>query len=148
MLYDYIIFTDGAYSRKHNEGAFAFVILDFKGNEVLRYARKIENETNNRAELKAIIAAVYKLPSDARYVVVISDSLYALRTLKGSYSRHKNTDLFDVWEKVLKERSGLRIEYEWVKGHSGEEYNELCDRMCVEVLGYDPIYEYTPRPRR
>lgn len=61
---NYTIFTDGAYSQKNDEGAFAFVIV--KDNvEIMRKAYKISKESNNRAELKAIIDAVHKLPQDA-----------------------------------------------------------------------------------
>ena len=78
---EYTIYTDGAYSQIHKEGAFAFVILNYANTEITRKAYKITNETNNRAELKAIIAAVYNLPNDATEVKVYSDSEYALKTL-------------------------------------------------------------------
>ena len=139
----YTIYTDGAYSRLNDEGAFAFVILDEQGNEVKRMGHKITHESNNRAELKAIIAAVYKLPSDASEVRVISDSMYALNTLGGTWKRNINHDLFEIWDKTLKDRpQELSIEYLWVKGHSGDEYNELCDQLCNQVLGYDVNKEF------
>ena len=53
----YIIYTDGAYSQMNDEGAYAFVILTELNNEVKRFAKKITHETNNRAELKAVINA-------------------------------------------------------------------------------------------
>ena len=71
---NYTIFTDGAYSQKNDEGAFAFVIV--KDNvEIMRNAYKISKESNNREELKAIIASVHKLPQDATRVQIISDSM-------------------------------------------------------------------------
>jgi ribonuclease HI len=142
---EYTLYTDGAYSVLHNEGAFAFVILK-DGEEIKRMAGKIIGETNNRAELKAIIAGVFKLPSDATSVRIVSDSMYALNTLSGSWSRISNTDLFEVWnKKVLSKRKNLKMEFLFVKGHSGDVYNELCDRLCVEKLGYDPREEYNRR---
>ena len=132
----YIIYTDGAYSQMNDEGAYAFVILTELNNEVKRFAKKITNETNNRAELKTIINSVLQLPQDATYVVVYSDSQYAIHTLCGNWKRKKNKDLFDVWDDVIKER-GLTIEYNWVRGHNGNEYNELCDKLCNDVIGYD-----------
>lgn len=132
----YIIYTDGAYSRMNDEGAYAFVILTELNNEVKRFAKKITNETNNRAELKAIINAILQLPQDATDIVVYSDSQYALCTLSGQWKRKLNKDLFDIWDDVIKER-GLTIEYKWVKGHNGNKYNELCDKLCNEAVGYD-----------
>ena len=138
----YTIYTDGAYSRLHDEGAFSFVILNEDGTEALRMGHKIVHETNNRAELKAIIAAVYKLPDDATKARIISDSMYALNTLQGVWARNINHDLFDVWERTINERSDVELEFLWVKGHSGDEYNEICDQLCNQILGYDANAEF------
>ena len=139
---EYTIYTDGAYSRLHDEGAFAFVILNEAGGEVLRMGHKVVHETNNRAELKAIIAAVYKLPKDATKARIISDSMYALNTLQGIWARNINHDLFEVWERTISDKSDVELEFLWVKGHSGDEYNELCDQLCNQVLGYDANAEF------
>ena len=137
---NYTIFTDGAYSQKNDEGAFAFVIV--KDNvEIMRKAYKISKESNNRAELKAIISAVHKLPQDATRVQIISDSMYALNTIKGNWNRNANLDLFEACDKVLAKRECLYIEFIWVKGHSGDFYNELCDSLCTNAMGYDPNTE-------
>lgn len=139
--FDYTVYTDGCYSRKHDEGAFAYVILGSDGNEVRRGSYKISGETNNRAELKAIIAALHFLPSRDCRVLVVSDSKYAMNTIAGKWARNANQDLFPISDRIISEKA-LEVEYRWVKGHSGVEYNELCDRLCVDVLGYDPREEY------
>ncbi len=138
---DYTIYTDGAYSRKHNEGAFAYVMLDKDGNEVKRFSKKIANETNNRAELKAIIAGIYHLPAGAKRIKVISDSQYALHTLFGTWARNANNDLFDKFDEIMKHKK-FEVEWAWIRGHSGNKYNELCDKLCNDVLGYDANEEY------
>ena len=138
---EYTIYTDGGYSLVHNIGAFAYVILDENKNVVKKNAWKIEHETNNRAELKAIIAGVYHLPQDCTDVTIVSDSQYALFTLSGKWGRKSNTDLFEVWDKVKKDRNIL-IDYQWVRGHSGDPYNEMCDKMCNDVAGMDLNAEF------
>lgn len=137
----YIIHTDGAYSRKHDEGAYAYVICDGQENEIYRDADKITNETNNRAELKAIIAALQNLPEDAKRVRIESDSQDALNTLAGRWKRNVNIDLFEISDEIISKRE-LQIKWCWVKGHSGDVFNEICDKMCQDVLGYDPSEEY------
>lgn len=92
----YTIYTDGAYSKQHDEGAFAYVILNGENAEIERNAYKITKETNNRAELKAIIAAVNRLHDDADEVDIYSDSQYALNTLSGQWQQKSNKDLFKV----------------------------------------------------
>ena len=130
----YTIYTDGAYSKSKDLGAFVFIIVDENENEVCRMGHVTPSETNNRQELKAIIAAVSKLPDDARKVRIISDSMYALNTLKGNWNRNANLDLFEAWDKVLAKRECLDIEFLWVKGHSGDFYNELCDTLCNKAI--------------
>lgn len=140
---EFVIYTDGAYSRLNNEGAFAYVILDNNGVVVKKAAYKCVNETNNRMELKAIIAAIYNLPNKEEQVnaLVVSDSQYALCTLFGTWRMNLNQDLFDVYERIIKERK-IEIEWKWVKGHNGDYYNEMCDEMCNKVLGYDVNAEF------
>lgn len=139
----YKIYTDGAYSQIHDEGAFAYVMLNGEDMEVERRAFKITKETNNRAELKAIIAGINRLPMDATEVDVYSDSEYALKTLSGEWKHKNNDDLFRSWNKVLKAKGyGITIRYNWVKGHSGNVYNEICDQLCNDVLGYDANEEF------
>lgn len=138
----YKIYTDGAYSQKNDEGAFAYVILNYEDSEIERRAYKITKETNNRAELKAIIAAVHRLPNNATEVEIYSDSQYALNTLSGNWGHKNNFDLFDVWDEVLKNHKGIIIRYKWVRGHNGNVYNEICDTMCNDVLGYDANAEF------
>lgn len=143
-VYDYIIHAYGVYSRKNDEGAFAFVVCDGEDKIAFNRAYRIEHETNNRAQLKAIIAALYQLPKFfAKNVMVVSSSQYALNTLFNGWSRNSNNDLFDVFEKIQKERQ-FNLDWCWVKGHSDEDFfNELCDRLCKDVLGYDANEEFT-----
>jgi len=140
---EYTIYTDASYSRLRSEGAFAFIILQ-GDKEVLRMAGKTTDakDNNNRCELKAIIAAVYKVPHDATKIRIISDSLYALNTLNRKYKRRANKDLFELWDKRIMPFC-TEIDFEWlfVKGHTGDEYNELCDSLCIEKLGYNPREE-------
>ena len=137
----YTIYTDGGYSQMNDIGAFAYVMLDDKENVLKKNAWKIEKETNNRAELKAIIAGVHHLPMDATDVRIISDSQYALNTLSGKWQRKSNTDLFHIYDKIIKERR-LNVVYEWVRGHDGNQYNEMCDKMCSDVAGMDLNAEF------
>ena len=139
--YDYILYTDGAYSMKNDEGACAFVRLNGNYDEIQRKSYKIKNETNNRAELKAIIGGLWQITTWGKKVLVVTDSMYSINTLSGKWSRNANKDLFDMYDKMIDERR-MDVEYKWVRGHSGDKYNEICDTMCVDVLGYDPKDEY------
>ena len=127
-------YTDGGYHLHKDEGAYAFVILQ-NDNIIHKQATVIRHESNNRGELKAILDAVDWCPDGAE-IEVHSDSQYAIFTLSGEWARRKNTDLFDRWEEILA-RKRCKVTFRWVKGHSGDRYNEMCDRMCDEAVGYD-----------
>ena len=131
---EYEIWTDGGYSISEGVGAYAFIVL--QGNEeVYRHAERIEKSTNNRCELLAIINAVRLLP-DHCSATIYTDSQYCIGVLTGQYRRKKNTDILDEWDIIVASKS-LNIEFEWVKGHSGNKYNELCDELCNEAAGCD-----------
>ena len=40
----------------------------------------------------------------------------------------------DLWEKLDALNSVLKVEWKWVKGHAGVEYNELCDSLCQKEI--------------
>lgn len=129
-----IAYTDGGYHLYKDEGAFAFIILQ-DGAIVHKEATVIRHESNNRGELKAIINAVDWCP-DGTTIEVRSDSQYAINTLSGKWQRKKNKELFKQWDKIVAKK-GIDVTFKWVRGHSGDKYNEMCDQMCDDAVGYD-----------
>ena len=39
----------------------------------------------------------------------------------------------DLWEKILSMLSVHKVKFIWVEGHNGNEKNELCDKLAVEM---------------
>lgn len=128
------LYTDGGYSMSGDFGAFAYVILQ-DGVLLHKYAEKIEHETNNRAEIKAILYGVKALPNNSE-VEVFSDSQYALGVLSGRYRAKKNPDLVNKYKKMVATKH-MKVSYNWVRGHNGNAWNEVCDQLCNEAAGAD-----------
>ena len=128
------LYTDGGYSMSADFGAFAYVILQ-DGVLLHKYAEKIEHETNNRAEIKAILYGVKALPNNSE-VEVFSDSQYALGVLSGKYKAKKNPDLVEKY-KMMVVGKNIKASYTWVRGHNGNAWNEVCDQLCNEAAGAD-----------
>lgn len=128
------LYTDGGYSMSADFGAFAYVILQ-DGELLHKHAEKIEHETNNRAEIKAILYGVKALPNNSE-VEVFSDSQYALGVLSGRYRAKKNPDLVGEYKRMVVGK-GIKASYTWVRGHNGDKWNELCDQLCNEAAGAD-----------
>jgi ribonuclease HI len=140
------IYTDGGCSGNPGPGAWAYILLDPKGEA--REARFCPETTNNRMELQAVIEALQavrrrpewpsariELFTDSQYVKNgISDWIHNwIRNGWKTRSKQpvKNQDL---WKQLLNISSGMSIHWRWLQGHAGNHYNEACDRMVQEAI--------------
>jgi ribonuclease HI len=135
------VYTDGACSGNPGPGGWG-AVLRWRGRE--RELSGFEPQTtNNRMELRAAIAALeaLKRPMTVR---VHTDSAYLrngitlwLPTWKAKDWRTadkkpvKNQDLWRALEAALGRH---RIEWHWVKGHSGHPENERADQLAREAI--------------
>lgn len=122
--------TDGSCNNLSlkGEGGAAYLVLR-NGVEVRRASKGLINTTNNRAEMLAVISAVNWCPQGA-IINIHTDSKYCICSFlrKGTLRDGvKNKDLIHLYRKVA---SGKRINFEWVKGHNGDTYNEIVDQMA------------------
>lgn len=125
-----VIYTDGSCLVNPGGAAgWAFCILDNKSLTVGSdgYAPKKIN-TNNRMELMAIVEALKRLPRH-RSCHIYTDSQWALKGATGQQRRHKNLDLWDMYDEVSQ---GKAVEFSWVKGHRGNVMNEFVDKLARE----------------
>ena len=132
---EYVIYTDGGYSTSSNVGAAAYIVLR-AGEEVpLRQGAFIlKNETSQRAEFQAIIAALRTIP-DGSHAEVYTDYLYAALGL-GRNPRRKNqpdNDLLLQYRKIVRWKR-LKVEIQWVPGKKRNSWYALCDSLCTEAL--------------
>lgn len=122
--------TDGSCNNLSlkGEGGAAYLVLQ-NGVEIRRASKGLINTTNNRAEMLAVISAVNWCPQGA-IINIHTDSKYCICSFlrKGTLSDGvKNKDLIHLYRKVA---SGKRINFEWIKGHNGDTYNEIVDQMA------------------
>lgn len=130
---DYIAYTDGGYVIAKSLGAAACVIIHPETKEVLyTWSRACGKSTNNRQELGAIIKAISVTPVGAK-LEIRSDSDYSIGILSGRDRAHLNTDLLELYKKTLGERR-IRVKFKWVKGHNGNQFNEMADTICTDAM--------------
>jgi ribonuclease HI len=134
-MQEFIIYTDGGYSASKNVGAGAYVILKSDGVTLVeKRSFVLRNETSQRAEILAILAAVNALPYRS-CAKIITDNLAAAQGL-GKSPRRRNqpdVDLLVSYKKLVREQK-LKIDLKWERGHNGQPFNELCDCLCTEAL--------------
>ena len=118
------IYTDGS-CLKNPGGAGGWACLVLENGEMWSVVGSEPSTTNNRMELQAIIQAL-KFAQGNEYVVY-TDSKWALKCATGEWQRKANLDLWKDYEISLR---GRKIHYVWVRGHNGDEYNEIVDDLA------------------
>ena len=133
------IYTDGACKFNPGPGGFA-AILVYNGREK-EVSGGEKSTTNNRMELLAAINGL-KMLRESCEVTLYSDSKYLIDSVEKGwvYSWQKNgwrkADKSpalnpDLWQELLGLLDMHTVNFVWVKGHNGHEYNERCDRLAV-----------------
>jgi ribonuclease HI len=123
-----IIYTDGSCIPNPGPGGWAFVVLP-DDNSIEWHVSGGENHTtNNRMELFAVIESL-EFCHNKKNFLIYTDSQYVIKCATGIYSRKKNKDLWDKYDIVSNQKN---IEWEWVKGHSGDKYNEIVDKLAKQ----------------
>ena len=134
------IWTDGGCKPNPGPGGWA-AILRFSGVEKeLSGAEKAT--TNNRMELTAAARALEALKWPCR-VVLHTDSQYVkngvTRCHEGWVRRNWRNAAGDpvanmeLWRRLLEAAKAHRIEWRWVRGHSGNRMNERVDRLATKA---------------
>jgi ribonuclease HI len=136
------IYTDGSCLENPGPGGYCAVILaDGTQTEVVGAEAYT---TNNRMELQAAIAALekYRDCKKTRFRIV-SDSKYLIETMQNrrisSWEKRgwktaagdpvKNQDLWMRLDNLTRPHD---IKWVWVKGHDGNQYNELANSRALE----------------
>tara|TARA_Y100001970_G_scaffold164563_1_gene201058 strand:- start:2498 stop:3376 length:879 start_codon:yes stop_codon:yes gene_type:complete len=114
------IYTDGSCLGNPGPGGWGAIIIYPDGKEKELSGSDLDT-TNNRMELQSVIEALDFLESDS-VIEVFSDSLYVINTITKGWKKKANMELWNELENVIQKHSN--ISWNWVKGHSGDFYNE------------------------
>jgi len=135
------IFCDGACSGNPGPGGFGAVLRCRDSEKELSGGEP--NTTNNRMELTAAITALEALSRPCT-VSVTTDSQYLVKGItewifnwmkKGWINSKKDPVVNrDLWERLYTLSKIHRIEWKWVKGHSGHPENERCDELARAAI--------------
>lgn len=135
------IYTDGACLGNPGPGGWGAILL-YKEHEK-KISGKEKETTNNRMEMQAVIEALRSLKKSSE-AIVYTDSKYVLEGItKWIFSWKKNgwrnanrkeIKNIDLWQDLDAEVSKHKIEWIWVKGHNGNHYNELVDKLARNAV--------------
>ena len=138
------IYTDGACLGNPGPGGWAALIIDNNQEKIL--SGNNEMTTNNRMELLAVIKALESINHHLE-VTIYTDSKYVINGItswikKWKTNNWKNSSKtpvknIDLWKILDVSSQRLNIKWIWVKGHSGNIYNEKVDEIArnqAEIL--------------
>ena len=120
------IYTDGSCLPNHC-GGWAICIIE-EDNSTYFLADGEIGTTNNRMELKAVIEAVSCI-SMYKECIIYSDSMLTINCASGKWKRKANLDL---WKEYDDESKNKKINFEHVKAHNGDYYNEKVDKIAQQ----------------
>ena len=118
------LYTDGSCSPNPGKGGWGVIAL-FPDCEI--HLNGTDNQTtNNLMELTAVIEGL-KYFNHEKEFLIYSDSLYVINCANGLWKRTKNKELWEEYDTVS---ANKKITFVWVKGHNGDHYNELVDKLA------------------
>ena len=134
----YEVYTDGACRGNPGPGGWGWIVPDGP------WANGADPDTTNqRMELMAVLDALRTLEGR---VEVVSDSTYVVNCfrdrwwegwLKRGWKNSKKEPVAnrDLWEPLVDLYRSREddITFRWVKGHAGNEWNDIADRLAVEA---------------
>ncbi len=131
-----VVYTDGACSGNPGPGGWAWAVPDGPWASGAEAAT-----TNQRMELTAAVQAVVTLP---RPLLVVSDSTYVVNCFLQNWwkgwlakqwrnSQGKPVANRDLWEPLVEAHQRGGLDWQWVKGHSGDRWNDVVDALSVDA---------------
>ena len=135
-----VVYTDGACSGNPGPGGWAWAVapdgaVNGSGGEA--------HSTNQRMEVMAAWKALQNFEDEDRTIVIVSDSTYVVKCFNDGWwkgwlrrgwrnSQNQPVANRDLWEPFIDlVNTRGRVEFRWVKGHSGDPMNDLVDRLAV-----------------
>ena len=136
------IYTDGACSGNPGIGGWGVVILEKNNNEICLNGGN-NNTTNNRMELTAAIEALKNF-QNRENITLVTDSKYVKDGIQSWIENWKKNGWKtagkkpvknkELWEELDLQISKHNISWEWVKGHTGEIFNEKADFLARRFI--------------
>lgn len=133
------IYTDGACRGNPGKGGWGAVLI-YNG-KIKEMSGGDPSTTNNKMELSAAIESLsalkepceVELYSDSKYLTdaINKGWVYSWKKKGWKKSDGKPALNVDLWERILELTAVHKVNFIWVKGHDGNEYNERCDVLAT-----------------
>ena len=139
------IYTDGACSGNPGKGGWGAILIYVKEKKYMSGSKQLT--TNNQMELTATIEALkailkpsnIALYTDSQYVKNgITSWIFNWKKNGWKTANKKPVANKDLWIELEKYVDFHSVNWFWVKGHSGDHYNEIADGLAVKAMNERP----------
>jgi len=123
-----LIYADGSCLKNGSENAQAgagVVLMTEDRRRIKLKACYLGALTNQKAEILACAVGLESLKVPSR-VQIFSDSKYVVETMRG---RNRMKSNVKFWERLIKACLTHKIEWNWMRGHAGDAFQETADRL-------------------
>ncbi|MBE3674524.1 ribonuclease HI [Pseudoalteromonas distincta] len=142
------IYTDGSCLGNPGPGGYGIFMI-YNGHEK-EMSQGYKLTTNNRMEMLAAIVALESLTRECE-VNLTTDSQYVKQGIESWITNWKKRGWLtsakkpvknvDLWKRLDKACSEHNVTWNWVKGHSGNKYNEIVDDLARDAAGSKDLLE-------
>ncbi|MBR1417902.1 MAG: ribonuclease HI [Synergistaceae bacterium] len=140
-----IIYTDGGAKPNPGRGGWAAILISPAHNLTREIYGSEENTSNNRMELTAAIKALQALKVPCS-VNLYTDSQYLQNAFNNKWLdkwqrngwRNANKEPVanqDLWQELIALNKIHNINWQWVKGHAENKFNNKCDYLVRKARG-------------
>ena len=143
------LYTDGACSGNPGPGGYGVILI--YNNHRKEMAQGFRKTTNNRMELRAVIAGLSQLKekchvmlyTDSKYIADAINKGWAKKWKKQAWMRNQEDQAMnaDLWDKLLALLEKHKVVIKWIRGHSGNVENERCDKLAVAAANGENLVE-------
>lgn len=137
-----IIYTDGGCRGNPGVGGWGVWLRYGDHDKKLKGGEK--DTTNNRMELTAAIKALEAIKSKDIDINLYTDSKYVMNGIKDwikgwkakgwKTAAKKPVKNVDLWQRLDTLNATHTVHWHWVKGHSGDEGNEMADALANQAM--------------
>ncbi len=135
------IYTDGACSGNPGKGGWGAVLLWREHKKEISGC--MADTTNNQMELMAVIESLKTVKKSSK-IIIYTDSKYVMdgitdwiKSWKANgwkNSKKQEVKNIEFWKELDSLVAKHQITWKWVKGHSGNKYNEIADQLAVNAI--------------
>jgi ribonuclease HI len=148
------IYTDGAARGNPGKAGWGavFIMQDKNKEKILEIGGRSDHATNNQMELMAAIEGLKYIKNNLRHgvdVKIFADSKYVIlgatewifNWQKNNWRNAAEKPVMnqELWEELYELTEELKPTWEYVKGHSGDRWNDRVDEIATSFADNDPV---------